>query len=135
MLPNLTVTAAAAEFMRCVVRFSGVPLGAGFRLCVSVGPCSEYDAEFSAEAEPQLGDEEMDINGVRLFLPAESRLLLDGVTIDFVDLPTQTGLTFAKSDVRRSISASAGIDEPGVARIDVRAVGRRRNRLFGNNRK
>ncbi|SPD37298.1 HesB/YadR/YfhF-family protein (fragment) (plasmid) [Cupriavidus taiwanensis] len=91
--------------MRCVVRFSGVPLGAGFRLCVSVGACSEHDAEFSAEAEPHVGDEEMDIKGVRLFLPAESRLLLDGVTLDFVDSPTRTGLTFAKTAVRPSITA------------------------------
>ncbi|SPK77352.1 HesB/YadR/YfhF-family protein (modular protein) (plasmid) [Cupriavidus taiwanensis] len=109
MLPNLTVTATAAEFMRCVVRFSGVPLGAGFRLCVSVGACSEYDAEFSAEPEPHVGDEEMDIKGVRLFLPAESRLLLDGVTLDFIDSPTRTGLTFAKTAVRPSITASEGL--------------------------
>ena len=33
-------------------------------------------------------------DGVKLFLPAESRLLLDGVTIDFADTPTQTGLVF-----------------------------------------
>jgi len=29
-----------------------------------------------------------------LFLPAESRILLDGVTIDFADTPSQTGLVF-----------------------------------------
>jgi Fe-S cluster assembly iron-binding protein IscA len=33
-------------------------------------------------------------DGVRLFLPAESRILLDGVTIDFADTPSQTGLVF-----------------------------------------
>lgn len=32
--------------------------------------------------------------GVRLFLPAESRILLEGVTIDFADTATQTGLVF-----------------------------------------
>jgi len=29
-----------------------------------------------------------------MFLPAESRLLLDGVTIDFTDTPAKTGLVF-----------------------------------------
>ena len=33
-------------------------------------------------------------DGVRLFLPAESRILLDGVTIDFADTATQSGLVF-----------------------------------------
>jgi Fe-S cluster assembly iron-binding protein IscA len=33
-------------------------------------------------------------DGVKLFLPAESRILLDGVTIDFADTPSQTGLVF-----------------------------------------
>jgi iron-sulfur cluster assembly protein len=33
-------------------------------------------------------------DGVRLFLPAESRILLDGVTIDFADTASQTGLVF-----------------------------------------
>ncbi len=31
---------------------------------------------------------------MRFFLPAESRLLLQGVTIDFVDTPLQTGFVF-----------------------------------------
>jgi Fe-S cluster assembly iron-binding protein IscA len=31
---------------------------------------------------------------VKLFLPAESRLLLDGVTIDFTDTAAKTGLVF-----------------------------------------
>lgn len=33
-------------------------------------------------------------DGVKLFLPAESRLLLEGVTIDFTDTPAKTGLVF-----------------------------------------
>jgi Fe-S cluster assembly iron-binding protein IscA len=33
-------------------------------------------------------------NGIKLFLPAESRILLDGVTIDFDDTAAQTGLVF-----------------------------------------
>ena len=37
MLPNLQITAAADKFMRRIVRFSGLPEGAGFRLLVSEG--------------------------------------------------------------------------------------------------
>ncbi len=48
MLPNLTGTPAAEKFMRRIVRFSGLPSGAGFRLLVNSGGCSGYDAGFGA---------------------------------------------------------------------------------------
>jgi len=126
MLPNLTVTAAADKFMRRIVRFSGLPAGAGFRLLVSPGGCSGYSAEFSAEAAPQPGEQAVEVNGLRLFLPAESRLLLDGVTIDFVDTPTQSGLTFTNPNQAPCACSSSGTSEQGVARIDVGSIGRGR---------
>ena len=94
MLPNVTITAAADKFMRRIVRFSGLPAGAGFRLAVSPGGCSGLAAEISVLATPRSGDAVVERDGVKLFLPAESRLLLEGVTIDFADTPTQTGLVF-----------------------------------------
>lgn len=126
MLPNLTVTPAAERFMRRIVRFSGLPAGAGFRLLVSPGGCSGYNAEFSAEAAPQPGEQAVEVNGLSLFLPAESRLLLDGVTIDFVETPTQSGLTFATPNQASCACSSTGAGEQGVARIDVGAIGRGR---------
>ncbi len=122
MLPNLTVTPAAEKFMRRIVRFSGLPSGAGFRLLVNSGNCSGYDAGFSAVTGAQPDDEAMEINGLRLFLPAESRLLLDGVTIDFVDTPDRSGFAFMKDNQGPGVVApSAG--EPGVTRVDVSAIG------------
>lgn len=121
MLPNLTVTPAAEKFMRRIVRFSGLPSGSGFRLLVNSGGCSGYDAGFSAITGAQPGDEAMEINGLRLFLPAESRLLLDGVTIDFVDTPDRSGFAFMKDNQGPGVTASEG--EPGVRRIEVGAIG------------
>ena len=91
--PNVTVTPAAEKFMRRMVRFSENPAG-GFRLTVSPGGCSGYNSEFTVEAAPMAGDAELNVNGLRVFLPAESRLMLDGVTVDFADTPTKSGLTF-----------------------------------------
>lgn len=91
--PRITVLPAAAKFMRRMVRFSDHP-GGGFRLTVAPGGCSGYSSEFSVEAAPRAGDSELELEGVRVFLPAQSRLLLDGVTVDFADTPTASGLTF-----------------------------------------
>ncbi|MDP2870748.1 iron-sulfur cluster assembly accessory protein [Methyloversatilis sp.] len=93
-MTNVTLTPAAAKFMSRLVRFSGEPEGAGFRLQVSAGGCSGFNSEFTVESLPQAGDTVVDVSGVRMFLPAESRLLLEGVTIDFSDTPIKSGLTF-----------------------------------------
>jgi iron-sulfur cluster assembly protein len=86
------VTAAAEQFMRRMVRFGGA--GAGFRLVVSLGGCSGLGSEFSLESGPRPGDRVLEVNGLKIFLPAQSYELLDGVTIDFADTRIQTGLTF-----------------------------------------
>lgn len=128
MLPNLTITPAADKFMRRIVRFSGLPEGAGFRLLVSAGGCSGYNAEFSAEAAPQPGESTLDVNGLRIFLPAESRLMLDGLTMDFVDRPTQSGLVFTNPNAAPCAcsSAEAGAPAPvaGVTHIGIGAIQR-----------
>jgi iron-sulfur cluster assembly accessory protein len=90
---NLTVTPAAEKVIRRFLRFDGLP-GSGFRLKVAPGGCSGLSAEFSVEAEPQPDDAVIEVNGLKLFLPEESRLLLEGVTIDFSDTPLQSGFVF-----------------------------------------
>jgi iron-sulfur cluster assembly protein len=90
---NFVLTQAAEEFIRRMVCFSG-GAGSRFRLALSAGGCSGLAAQFEVEAEPRPGDAVFEHGGIRFFLPAESRLLLDGVTIDFAELRTQSGLVF-----------------------------------------
>lgn len=126
MPPSLTITPAAHKFVRRIVRFSGLPETAGFRLVVSLGGCSGYSSEFSAEAAPQPGDEVLAVDGLRLFLPAESRLLLDGATMDFVDTPIKSGLVFTHPSQSACACSSSEPVVPGVAKISVSAIGRGR---------
>jgi iron-sulfur cluster assembly accessory protein len=90
---KFSVTPAAQKFILRMVRFSVNPTG-GFRLSVSPGGCSGLSAQFDVEAEARQGDQEFLVEGIKFFLPAESRLLLDGVTIDFADSATSGGLVF-----------------------------------------
>jgi len=126
MLSNLTITPAADKFMRRIVRFSGLPDGAGFRLVVSPGGCSGYNSEFSAEAAPKAGEQLFEVNGLRLFLPAESRLMLEGVTIDFADTPTQSGLTFFNPNQASCGCSTAEPSGPAVTKIEIGAITRGR---------
>ena len=117
---NVTITPGAEKFIQRMVRFSGVGPGAGFRLRVSAGGCSGLAAEFSVEAEPIAGDSVVEVNGVRLFLPAESRLLLEGVTIDFAETPASSGLTFIDPK-----ATSCGCSSAGTTTIDIASIERK----------
>lgn len=122
--PNVTVLPAAEKFMRRMVRFSEHPAG-GFRLRVSPGGCSGLASEFSVEAAPLEGDSELVVNGLRVFLPVESRLLLDGVTVDFADTPLKSGLTFIDPKAAAcGCSSSEGAQPPAQAAVSVASIKR-----------
>jgi iron-sulfur cluster assembly protein len=90
---NISFTPAAEKFIRRLVAFDGGP-GYGLRLLVSPGGCSGMTAEFSVAPAPAEGEQAFTFGDVKLFLPAQSRLLLDGVTVDFKDTATSTGFVF-----------------------------------------
>ncbi len=122
--PNVTVTAAAEKFMRRMVRFSDHP-GGGFRLSVAPGGCSGFASEFTVEAAPRKGDSDLLVNGVHVFLPAESRLLLDGVTIDFADTPLQSGLTFVNPNAAScDCSSSSDARPPATVGVSISSIKR-----------
>ena len=104
---EFTLTPAAEKFIRRMTRLGGSE-GAGFRMVVSTGGCSGLEAQFSVETAPQPKDAVVDKNGIKLFLPAESRLLLDGVTIDFADTPLQSGFVFRNPKSAGSACSSSG---------------------------
>jgi len=123
---NITITPAAEKFMRRMVRFNGGSPESGFRLKVSAGGCSGLASEFSVEAAPLPGDAGLDCNGLKVFLPAESRLLLDGVTIDFADTMSESGLTFRNPNAAAHTCGShATSAPPSMATVDISSIRRK----------
>lgn len=124
---NITITPAAAKFISRIVRFSGLGSAAGLRLAVTPGGCSGYACAFSPEVFPQ-GDEQMfEVGGVRLFLGVQSRSMLDGITIDYTEAVSQSGLTF--TDPKKpacSCSSAETLLRPIVTTVDISAIGRGR---------
>jgi iron-sulfur cluster assembly protein len=103
-----------------MIRFNAGSAASGFRLVVTTGGCSGLAAEFSVESAPLAGDSVLECNGIKLFLPAESRLLLDGVTIDFADTPMNSGLTFIDPKAKSCACSSGG---PTVSSVDIGTIG------------
>ena len=104
---NFTLTPAAEKFTRLMLRADGGP-ASGFRLAVTPGGCSGLAADMSVKPAPGSGEQVVEHNGLKLFLNAESRLLLDGVTIDFADTAAQTGLVFRDPKQVSCASHAAG---------------------------
>ncbi len=125
---NITITPAAEKFIRRMVRFSSVGASAGeaagFRLEVSAGGCSGLASEFTIEAAPLPGDAPFAYNGLNLFLPAESRLLLDGVTIALADTPPSSGLTFINPQAASCACSSSAPATPGVSTVSISSIRR-----------
>lgn len=123
---NITITPKAESFMRRMIRFNGGGADAGFRLVVTPGGCSGFNSSFTVEAAPLPGDATLDKNGMKVFLPAESRIMLEGVTVDFLDTAMSTGLSFINPNAQSCAcsSASAGAP-PHSATVSIASIHRR----------
>jgi len=123
---NITVTEKAGTFIKRMIRFNGGTAESGFRLLVTPGGCSGYSSEFTVESAPLEGDAVLESNGIKVFLPAESRVLLEGVTVDFADTPMSTGLTFINPNAQPCgcSSAEAGAP-PKTASVSISSIQRR----------
>jgi iron-sulfur cluster assembly protein len=90
---GLRITPAADKFVRRMLRFDG-GADSGLRLEVAPGGCSGLSAQFAVADAPAAGETVLEVNGLRFFLPAQSRLLLQGVTMDFQETATTSGFKF-----------------------------------------
>jgi iron-sulfur cluster assembly protein len=95
---NTMLTPASEKFIRRMLRFCAGPQ-AGFRLKVAPGGCSGFAAEFDLDAEPKSGEIVWEPSGLRIFLDAGSRLLLNGMIVDFVETLWQTGFVFTSQNM------------------------------------
>ncbi len=122
---NVTLTPRAESFMLRMIRMSGGPDKAGFRLVVSPGGCSGFSSSFTVENAPFEGDAVLESNGVKVFLPAESRILLEGITVDFADTPTSTGLVFINPQAQPCACKSSGTATGTPATVSISSIHRK----------
>ena len=123
---NITITDKAAKFISRMIRFNGGTAASGFRLVVTPGGCSGFNSSFTVEAAPLEGDAVLDSNGIKVFLPAESRILLEGVTVDFADTTMATGLSFINPNAQSCACSSSGSGAPPQhATVSIASIQRR----------
>lgn len=113
----MELTSAAQKFIRRMMRFAADG-NAGFRLNVRPGGCSGFAVEFDMAAEPAPDETVMLCEGLRIFLDAESRLLLNEATVDFQEGISSTGFVVAVQGQAGQAcdSASAFVSVESLAR-------------------
>lgn len=89
----VSLTPAAADHIKRTMAKEGLA-GHGLRVSVVTGGCSgnEYALAFAERPEP--GDEELDCNGVRVFVDTASVRKLGGTVLDYVQSLSGGGLRF-----------------------------------------
>jgi iron-sulfur cluster assembly accessory protein len=107
---NMTITPAADKFVRRLLRFDGGPMS-GLRLSVTPDGSSGLSSQFAVADELDKGETVFEANGLRFFLLAESRSLLQGVTMDFQETATTAGFKFHEPH-KTSTSATHNHDAP-----------------------
>lgn len=89
---NFTLTPAAEQFVRNML--GDTDAAGGFRLAVVAAGYSGLAAEFGVEPKLRPGHVAVSHGDISFFISVASRRLLDGVTVDFVETPTQRGFVF-----------------------------------------
>lgn len=107
------LTPAGARFLARLVRFDGGP-GHGVSLKVAPGGCSGLTSTFEVTPAPAPGEALVETGGVRLFLDAQARLLLDGAAIDFQETPVSAGLVITAAGGGCGCSGSSDAGAPPV---------------------
>ncbi|MDO8538537.1 MAG: iron-sulfur cluster assembly accessory protein [archaeon] len=83
--PNdpVSITSAAAEKIKQLIVKEGKSYG--LRLGVTAGGCSGYSYAMNFAESPATDDVSYEIKGVKIFIPNDSKAMLEGVKIDYVD--------------------------------------------------
>ena len=80
------------------------------RVAVVGGDCSGYHYEMTLDKEPRKDDSVMDMDGLKVFVDAQSMRCLEGTKVDYVESPEASGFQFDNPNVRASCACGESFD-------------------------
>lgn len=109
-LPVIELTATAAAHLHVLVREKGLDSGtAGLRLAVEKGGCAGLQYAMSIRT-PEEGDLEVERDGARLFVAADSLGQLDGCVIDYEESLSGAGFRIRNPNATRSCGCGTSFE-------------------------
>lgn len=89
----IQLTPKAAKAIQRFIKYSETPV-VGMRLLVSGGGCSGLQYSVRLEAHPAVDDTILELDGIKVMIDPETKPMVNGLTIDFIDSMTQSGFSF-----------------------------------------
>ena len=105
----ITVTEKAAEELKLLLTTKNAPEGSGLRLGVERGGCAGL-AYTMRIAEPEDGDEIIDLSGTRFIVAHDSVDVLEGCTVDFADELSDRGFKIFNPNAARSCGCGTSFE-------------------------
>ena len=114
MTAVLDVTDLAAEKAKALLEEKGFEEGA-LRVFVVGGGCSGYQYGMALATETEQGDEVIEKDGVRFLVDEESKPLLMGARVDYVDDVMKSGFSINNPNASKSCACGSSFDTPDSA--------------------
>lgn len=95
----IQLTPKAAKAIQRFIKFSETPV-IGMRVSVSGGGCSGYQYGLKLEATPAADDAVLEVDGIKMLVDPDTRPLVDGLLIDFIDTMTESGFKFENPNAK-----------------------------------
>ena len=89
----IVLTTVAASAVKNAMARTGKSDG-GLRIMIESGGCAGYKYLIGLDAEPRSDDTVVESAGIKLFIDPDSRTLLSGLRVDFVERLEGSGFTF-----------------------------------------
>lgn len=96
---TIQLTPKAAKAIQRFIKFSETPM-IGMRVSVSGGGCSGYQYGLKLEATPAADDAILEVDGIKMLVDPDTRPLVDGLVIDFIDTMTESGFKFENPNAK-----------------------------------
>ena len=109
MTAVLDVTDLAAEKAKTLLKEKGFDDGA-LRVFVVGGGCSGHQYGMALAADVEQGDEVIEKNGVRFLVDEESKPLLMGARVDYVDDVMKSGFSINNPNATKSCACGTSFD-------------------------
>src|SRR4051812_9815446 len=102
----VTITDKAAEKAAALLKDRGIESGA-LRVFVVGGGCSGYQYGMAIARNPEEGDIELELNGVKILVDQESAPLLEGAEVDYVEDLMKSGFTIFNPNAVKSCACGS----------------------------
>ena len=112
----LDVTDLAADKAKTLLKDKGFEEGA-LRVFVVSGGCSGYQYGMALATEAEDGDEIIEKNGVRFLVDQESRPLLAGARVDYIDDVMKQGFSINNPNAVSSCACGTSFDTADKAGV------------------